>query len=216
MGIASARPVAATASEPIEPRADCRADILDFRPSKTGSNTVICVVHAHPYPSKSRTNRALADALRALDGVDFRALYDLYPDFDIDAVAEQKAVEQAHVVVWMHPVFWYSVPALMKHWFDKVLAYGWAYGDGGAALHGKHCLWVPTTGGDEPDFTPSGLHAHPFAAYEPSVEQTARFCGMRWEPPYVIHDAIAIDDGALALHVAGLLERLARWRGSRS
>jgi len=178
----------------------------------TGRKTVICVVHAHPYPTRSRTNRALADALRKMEGVDFRALYDLYPDFDIDAAAEQKAVEQARVVVWMHPVFWYSVPALMKHWFDKVLAYGWAYGDGGAALHGKHCLWVPTTGGDERDFTPTGLHAHPFAAYAPSVEQTARFCGMRWEPPYVIHDAIAIDDGGLARHVAGLVERLARWR----
>ena len=59
----------------------------------------------------------------------------------------------------MHPVFWYRVPALLKHWFDKVLAYGWAYGEGGTALHGKHCLWVPTTGGDERDFAPSGIHA---------------------------------------------------------
>jgi glutathione-regulated potassium-efflux system ancillary protein KefF len=71
---------------------------------------------------------------------------------------------------------------------------------------------VPTIGGDERDFMPTGLHAHPFAAYAPSVEQTARFCGMRWEPPHEIYDAIAIDDGALARHVAALTERLARWR----
>jgi glutathione-regulated potassium-efflux system ancillary protein KefF len=177
---------------------------------------VICVVHAHPYPSRSRTNRALADALRGVPGVDYRSLYELYPDFDVDVVAEQKALEHARAIVWMHPVFWYSVPALLKHWFDKVLAYGWAYGDGGNALHGKHCLWVPTTGGDERDFSASGLHAHPFGAYAPSIEQTARFCGMRWELPYVVHDAIAIDDASLARHVAALTDRLGPWRQHRS
>ena len=60
------------------------------------------------------------------------------------------------LVVWMHPVYWYSVPALLKHWFDKVLALGWAYGEGGTALRGKHCLWVPTTGGDEDDVRAGG------------------------------------------------------------
>jgi len=177
---------------------------------------VICVIHAHPYPSRSRTNRALADALRGMAGVDFRALYEHYPDFDIDVPVEQKALERARLVIWMHPVFWYSVPALMKHWIDKVLAYGWAYGDGGSALHNKHCLWVPTTGGDERDFTPSGMHAHPLAAYAPALEQTARFCGMRWEPPYVVHDAIAIGDEALSRHVAALTDRLAPWREHRA
>jgi glutathione-regulated potassium-efflux system ancillary protein KefF len=173
---------------------------------------MICVIHAHPYPSRSRTNRVLADALRAHDNVNFRSLYELYPDFDIDVVAEQKALEGARLIVWMHPMFWYAMPALLKHWIDKVLAYGWAYGEGGTSLHGKHCLWVPTTGGDAPDFASSGMHGHPFAAYVPVVEQTARFCGMRWEPPYVVHDAIAIDDERLARHVEALTGRLAPWR----
>jgi glutathione-regulated potassium-efflux system ancillary protein KefF len=173
---------------------------------------VICVIHAHPYPSRSRSNRALADALREWPSLDFRALYELYPDFDIDVAAEQAALERAQLIVWMHPVFWYSVPALLKHWIDKVLAYGWAYGEGGTALQGKHCLWVPTTGGDDRDFTESGIHAHPFSSYAPSIEQTARFCGMTWEPPHVVHDAIAIDDERLARHVATLTDLLGPWR----
>ena len=173
---------------------------------------MICVIHAHPYLSHSRTNRALVDALRQWPDVNLRSLYELYPDFDIDVAAEQAALERARLIVWMHPVFWYSVPALLKHWIDKVLAYGWAYGEGGIALHGKHCLWVPSTGGDERDFAESGMHAHPFAAYAPSVEQTARFCGMRWESPHVVHDAIAIDDERLARHVAAITARLEPWR----
>jgi glutathione-regulated potassium-efflux system ancillary protein KefF len=175
---------------------------------------MICVIHAHPYPSKSRVNRALADALRDLPDLDLRSLYALYPDFDIDVIAEQKALANAQLIVWMHPLYWYSVPALLKHWFDKVLAYGFAYGDGGAALRGKHCLWVPTTGGDEQTYTPTGMHAHPFATFAPVIEQTARFCGMHWEPPHVVHGAYSIDERALDEHAARLVARLAPWRAT--
>jgi glutathione-regulated potassium-efflux system ancillary protein KefF len=173
---------------------------------------MICVIHAHPYLSRSRTNRALAEALRAVPNLDLRSLYDLYPDFDIDVAAEQQALAAAHLVVWAHPVFWYSVPSLQKHWFDKVLVYGWAYGEGGSALAGKHCLWVPTTGGEEDTYAPGGKHALPFASFAPAIEQTARFCGMHWETPHVIHGASLIDDASLARHVNALTARLAAWR----
>ncbi len=173
---------------------------------------MICVIHAHPYLSRSRTNRALADALRGTPDLDLRALYDLYPDFDIDVEAEQRALSAARLVVWMHPVYWYNVPALLKHWFDKVLAYGWAYGAGGTALAGKHCLWVPTTGGDEQAYTPSGLHGRPFEIFAPVIEQTARHCGMRWEPPYIVHGADGVGEVELAAHAAALSQRLAPWR----
>jgi glutathione-regulated potassium-efflux system ancillary protein KefF len=173
---------------------------------------MICVIHAHPYLSRSRTNRALAAALRDRGNAEVRPLYDLYPDFDIDVGAEQEALLRAQVVVWLHPLYWYSVPGLLKHWFDKVLAYGFAYGEGATALHGKHCLWVPTAGGGEQTFAPGGLHARPFASYAPVVEQTARFCGMHWLPPYVVHGAGDLDEAGLARHAAALMERLAPWR----
>jgi glutathione-regulated potassium-efflux system ancillary protein KefF len=173
---------------------------------------MICVIHAHPYLSRSRANRALADALRTLPDVEFRSLYDLYPDFDIDFDAEQQALARARLVVWMHPVYWYSVPALLKHWFDKVLAFGWAYGEGGTALTGKHCLWVPTIGGDEETYAPAGLHARPFATFAPAIEQTARYCGMQWVPPHIVYGANDIDDARLAGHAAALVQRLAPWR----
>ena len=175
---------------------------------------MICVIHAHPYLSRSRTNRALADALRGVPDLDLRSLYDLYPDFDIDVFAEQQALARAKLVVWMHPVYWYSVPGLLKHWFDKVLEFGWAYGEGGTALHGKHCLWVPTTGGDARAYSAAGMHAYPFATFMPVVEQTARFCGMRWETPHIVDGADSIDETRLSEHAAALANRMASWRTS--
>jgi glutathione-regulated potassium-efflux system ancillary protein KefF len=173
---------------------------------------MICVIHAHPYPSRSRINRAFADALSTFPDLELRSLYGLYPDFDIDIVAEQNALARAQLVVWMHPLYWYSTPALLKHWFDKVLEFGWAYGDGAGALRGKSCLWVPTAGGGEAAFSAQGLHRHAFASFATPIEQTARFCGMRWEPPHIVLEADDVDSTRLAQLVADLRQRLSAWQ----
>ncbi|RYE89143.1 MAG: glutathione-regulated potassium-efflux system oxidoreductase KefF [Myxococcales bacterium] len=159
---------------------------------------MVLVIYAHPYPNRSRANRALLGAASQVDGIEVRSLYDLYPDFNIDMEAEQQALVRATAVVWQHPMYWYSVPGLLKHWFDKVLLRGWAYGPGGRALEGKRCLWVTTTGGDPQAFRPEGMHAHPFESFVPPVEQTARFCHMTWEPPLVLHDAHHLPDAEMA------------------
>jgi glutathione-regulated potassium-efflux system ancillary protein KefF len=172
---------------------------------ETRSGAPIVVVQAHPYPDHSRANRALGQAIEGLAGVDLRPLYDLYPDFAIDVAAEQRALEAAAVVVWQHPLYWYTTPALLKLWFEKVLTSGWAYGPGGLALRGKRCLWVVTTGGDELDYTPAGVHQHLFEAFVAVVRQTAQFCGMTWLDPLVVH-------GAPRLTAADLLESGARYR----
>lgn len=169
---------------------------------------MITVVFAHPYPSRSRANRALLDAIAGLDAVDVRALYDRYPSFDIDVEAEQRALVEASAIVWQHPLYWYSVPGLLKHWFDKVLARGFAYGEGGTALAGKACLWVTTTGGDEQAFSPAGMHAHTLASFTPVVEQTARFCQLSWLEPLVVHGAHRISDADLAAHGRAYRSRL--------
>jgi glutathione-regulated potassium-efflux system ancillary protein KefF len=150
---------------------------------------MVLVVHAHPYPRRSVAGAELLAALRGLPDLEVRSLYELYPDFDIDADAERRALERSNLVVLLHPLYWYTTPALLKHWFDVVLVKGWAYGEGGTALAGKDCLWAVTTGGDLEAFSATGRHGRPLETYAPVVEQTARFCGMNWLEPFVLYDA---------------------------
>lgn len=173
---------------------------------------MICLVFAHPYPSRSRANAALLAAVRGLPGVEVRSLYDRYPDFDIDVTAEQAALARADAVVWMCPLYWYSVPGLLKHWFDQVLTPGWAYGEGGRALAGKGALWVVTTGGDAAAYAEGAAHGRSFERFVAPVEQLARFCGMDWQPPLVVHGAAAIGDDALREQAERLARRLAALR----
>lgn len=173
----------------------------------------INLVHCHPYPDRSRAGRILLDAVSGMPGVNVRSLYNLYPDFDIDVQAEQEALTAADLVVWQGPFYWYGVPALLSLWFEKVLAEGWAYGHGAHALRGKSALWVATTGAPESAYQANGVHGHPFAAFEPAISQTARFCGMTWvDPPVIVHGAHRINDVDLkqaALRYRTRLEALA-------
>lgn len=177
----------------------------------------INLIFAHPYRDRSRANRALLKAVADHPDVEVRALYDLYPDFDVDVEREQAALVRSKVVVWQHPMHWYSVPSLLKHWIDKVLTRGFAYGAGGVALEGKRCLWVTTTGAMDSGFSPEGIHGHPLASFVPPIEQTARFCSMRWEPPFIVHGAHTIPTSALleaAKAYRGRLDALAREVGT--
>ena len=61
----------------------------------------------------------------------------------------------------------------------------------------KGCLWATTTG-DVEKYALTGAHAHPFAAFVPVVEQTARYCHMKWHEPFVVHDSHGADDETLA------------------
>jgi glutathione-regulated potassium-efflux system ancillary protein KefF len=158
---------------------------------------MLVVIFAHPYPDRSRANRRLIEAAGGVSGVSVRSLYDLYPGFDIDVPAEQAALSEASAMVWQHPLYWYSVPGLLKHWFDKVLARGWAYGEGTHALEGKRCLWVATTGGDDHAFSRDGMHEHPFESFVPPIEQTARFCKMLWEEPLILRGAHRVAESVL-------------------
>jgi len=76
----------------------------------------VLVLLAHPDLARSRVNRALAAQARLLpsDMVEVRDIYALYPDYVVDVEAEQAALAAARTVVWLHPIQWYSMPALMK------------------------------------------------------------------------------------------------------
>lgn len=168
----------------------------------------VCVIAAHPHWRDSRVNRRLCRAAQDLPGVDVVDLYGRYPDHHIDVATEQRRLSAARLIVWQHPLQWYSMPALMKLWVDEVLAHGWAYGRTGTALRGKDLWLVVSTGGTEAAYHPQGYNRHFFDAFLPAYEQTAALCGLRFLPPLILHGAHAISEPDLEAHAAVYRERL--------
>lgn len=46
-----------------------------------------------------------------------------------DVLSEQSRLERADALVVIYPVYWWSMPAILKGWFDRVFTNGWAYED---------------------------------------------------------------------------------------
>jgi glutathione-regulated potassium-efflux system ancillary protein KefF len=173
----------------------------------------ILVIAAHPQLEHSRATRALMEAAGRLgaDQVEVRDLYALYPDFLIDTETEQRLLGAAELLVWLHPVHWYSMPPLLKLWLDEVFAFGWAYGPGGRALEGKALWLAASTGGPEASYRPDGYNRYFFDAFLHPYEQTAALTRMRWLPPLVLHGAHRASDDEIAAHAQQFASRLASW-----
>ena len=173
----------------------------------------ILVIAAHPQLEHSRATLALMEAAAHADParIEVCDLYALYPDYFIDVATEQARLADARMLVWLHPVHWYSMPPLLKLWLDEVFAFGWAYGPGGRALAGKDLWLAASTGGPQGSYRPDGYNRYFFDAFMHPYEQTAALTGMRWLPPLVLHGAHRADEDALAAHAELFADRLRSW-----
>jgi glutathione-regulated potassium-efflux system ancillary protein KefG len=152
----------------------------------------------HENLAASRGNRALLAATDGLPGTTVVDLYAEYGDFAIDAAREQQRLRDHDLIVFQHPFYWYSTPALFKQWQDKVLTYGFAYPPKeGDALHGKGWLSVVTTGGPDWSYQAGGYNNFTMSELLRPLQQTAYLCGMRWLSPFVVHGVLGGDYGPI-------------------
>jgi len=152
----------------------------------------VLVLFAHPVLERSRVNRRLVDAIRDIAGVTIRDLYELYPTMALDVPAEQAALVEHDVIVFQHPFYWYSCPAILKEWQDLVLEHGWAYGAGGTHLRGKITLNAITTGGPESAYMKGGYNRFTIRELLSPWDQTAHLCGMRFLAPFAVHGSLRL------------------------
>ena len=94
----------------------------------------VLILFAHPALEKSRVNKRLIRDVNSINNITFNDLYEEYYDFNIDVEREKKLLVEHDIIIFHHPFFWYSTPAILKQWQDLVLEHGWAYGSKGTAL----------------------------------------------------------------------------------
>ena len=176
----------------------------------------VLVLSAHPSLDRSEVNRPMADAARGISGVTLVDLYAEYPDFQIDIDREQARLLAHDVVVFQHPLYWYSTPAILKEWQDLVLEHGFAYGSGGTALHGKIFFDALSAGGPEAAYHAEGFNHFTIRELLHPMEQMAEMCGMTYLPPYALFGArTAVEEGRAHRHVADWVRLLESLRDGR-
>ncbi|KKY81148.1 potassium transporter KefG [Enterobacter cloacae] len=160
----------------------------------------VLLLYAHPESQDSVANRVLLKPATQLSNVTVHDLYAHYPDFFIDIPHEQELLRQHDVIVFQHPLYTYSCPALLKEWLDRVLSRGFSSGVGGNQLAGKYWRNVITTGEPESAYRHDGLNRYPMSDILRPFELTAAMCHMHWLSPIIIYWARRQQPQTLASH----------------
>jgi glutathione-regulated potassium-efflux system ancillary protein KefG len=172
-------------------------------------NNKILILFAHPRFEKSANNLLLIKQIPDIPEITFHDLYEKYPDFNIDIEKEKKLLTDHNIIIWHHPFYWYSAPALLKQWIDLVLEFGWAYGPEGNALEGKILFNCITLGGPRSAYRSEGYNRFTIQQFLAPLEQTVNLCKMIWLPPFAMHGThrISNEDKILTARLYGILLR---------
>ncbi|WP_423920789.1 NAD(P)H-dependent oxidoreductase [Frigoribacterium sp. 2-23] len=185
------------------------------------------IVTAHPDPESLTQHiaRRLADALVAEDvdvetadlaaeGFDprftlaDRHTYQVGGDFTSDVSREQARLDRATDVVLVFPVYWWSMPALLKGWIDRVFVNGWAFDvapDAGIVRKlGRLTVHLLPVAGD--DIGVYERHGYEQALRTQIEHGVVDFCGARRGVTAFVHDSEREDAAARDRLVAETVE----------
>ncbi|MGE6793122.1 NAD(P)H-dependent oxidoreductase [Pseudomonas guineae] len=116
-----------------------------------------------------------------------------------DIQSELDKLLWADTLILNFPLYWFSVPAILKGWIDRVLVSGVCYGgkrfyDQGG-LSGKRVLVSLTLGGREHMFGDGAIHGPLEDMLRPLLRGTLAYVGMdvlqpfiAWHVPYISHE----------------------------
>ncbi|MNZ78824.1 General stress protein 14 [compost metagenome] len=162
------------------------------------------IIAAHPnLHNGSRLNKQLIDAVIADGRGTIHELYTEYPEGIIDVNREQQLLLAHDRIIFQFPFWWYSTPSLLKKWFDEVLLFGFAYGDGGNKLHGKEWGMAITTGGPAESYSSTGYNKFSIDELTRPFQVTCSLIGMKYLPAYTVHGAHHLTDEELAKAAEG-------------
>lgn len=132
--------------------------------------------------------------------------------FSDDIQAEIDKVLWCDLLILQFPLWWYSVPAIMKGWFDRVFANGLMYGQLGrfdqGGLKGKRAMVSTTTGCFPGMVEASGIMGHLDVMLWHLQYGTLHYVGFDVLEPFVTYSVRYEDDAARAQYLDALEARL--------
>ena len=106
-----------------------------------------------------------------------------------DIQAEIEKLKWCDLLIFNFPMYWFSVPAIMKGWIDRVFVSGLCYGgkrfyDQGG-LKGKKGLLAFTLGGREHMFGEDKIHGEMQTMLRPLLRGSMAYVGLTVLPPFI-------------------------------
>jgi len=135
-----------------------------------------------------------------------------FDGFAADIAREQRRLQWCQVLILNFPLYWFSVPAILKGWIDRVLSVGFAYGGGKwfetAPLYGRRAL-LSFTCGDVSDYKEvDRLFGSLEACLQPLHRGMLMFCGFEVLEPNICWAPASVAPERRADYLAAWRRRL--------
>lgn len=116
--------------------------------------------------------------------------------FSPDILGEIQKLKAADIVLFITPIWWLSVPAILKGWFDRVLAMGVAWDKDkifeNGLLRGKQAMIIAAAGNPADFFKVDGRYrASPTQILYAINHGTLAACGFNVHEPYMALNMLA-------------------------
>ncbi|MCX2721508.1 NAD(P)H-dependent oxidoreductase [Roseibium salinum] len=137
-----------------------------------------------------------------------------------DVKAEQEKMLWADVLILQFPLWWFSMPAILKGWVDRVYAYGFGYGVGEhsdqrwgdrygeGVLAGKRAMLIVTAGGWEEHYSDRGINGPIDDLLFPINHGILYYPGYDVLPPFVAYKVDRLDQRGFDEVASRLRKRL--------
>jgi len=132
--------------------------------------------------------------------------------FTPELAAEMAKLLWADLLIFQFPLWWFSLPAILKGWVDRVFAMGFSYDLGRAYETGffpkKKGMLVLTTGAPAAAYTPQGKNGAIPDVLLHINRGMLHFIGLQVLPPFVAYAAARVPPEQRAEYLAAFRERL--------
>ena len=129
-----------------------------------------------------------------------------------DLAREQARVAAADALLLQFPLWWGGVPAILKGWIDRVLAYGFGYVDGRrferGLLVGRRAMVSVTTGGPETRFGPDGVYGEIEKVLWQVEHLSLEYMGLALDPRFVAYAAPRVDEAGRTAYLDAFAGRV--------
>jgi NAD(P)H dehydrogenase (quinone) len=137
-----------------------------------------------------------------------------------DVKTEQEKLLWADILILQFPLWWFSMPAILKGWVDRVYSFGFAYGVGEHSdtrwgdrygegrLAGKRAMLLVTTGGWKEHYASRGINGPIEDLLFPINHGILYYPGYDVLPPFVVYRADRLDEVGFEAAAERLRERM--------
>jgi len=138
-----------------------------------------------------------------------------------DIAREQEKLLWADALILQFPLWWFTMPAILKGWVERVYAYGFAYGVGEHSdarwgerygegkMKGKRAMLLVTTGGWDSHYSPRGINGPIDDLLFPIQHGVLFYPGFDVVPPFLVYRASRMDEARFTETCEALGTRLA-------